>query len=248
MSIVIGQSAYAVGPGIKASFLASGGTGPYVYSLSTVNAAGGSINSSSGAYTAPAVWNENPKNTYDTIIATDSLGATAEVRIEVGNAIKLFMEIIRREMGLAEDRVRLYQQKIFEPSDDGLWIAVMVSRAKAFGNSNKFNPATQKSDQYVSMQASLEVSVYSRSTAALWRKEDVLIALASDYSKYQQNANSFSIGTLPAGGHMTNLGVIDGAAIPYNFRIPINIQYAYPKRSDVPYFDEFQQTQIITDS
>jgi hypothetical protein len=81
--------------------------------------------------------------------------------------------------------------------------------------------------QSVNMSSILQVDIISRDSSARVRKEDVLLALQSDYSEQQQNANGFFIGKLPAGAQFTNLSSQDGAAIPYRFVISVMIQYVH---------------------
>jgi len=69
-----------LGPRAARTFSASGGSGTgYVWSL-TVNASGGTIDATTGAYTAGAT-----TNVVDTIRVTDSLGNTATMNLSVGN-------------------------------------------------------------------------------------------------------------------------------------------------------------------
>jgi hypothetical protein len=97
------------------------------------------------------------------------------------------------------------------------------------------------------MLATLSIDIISRSTQALLRKEEVLMALNSNYSEYQQEANSFYIGRLPVGAQFVNLSQIDGAAIPYRFNISINMQYFSRRIKPVDYFDEFSEVAVTTE-
>jgi hypothetical protein len=246
--IIISQTAYAVAPGRSASFFASGGTPPYTYSIIPANAAGGSINGVSGYYTAPSVWIQDAKHTFDTIQAVDGVGATATAKILVGQPMILLLEIIQRQMNLPADRVYIYGQKKFEPSNAGIYIVLSHVSQKVFGNSNRMNPDTLLSDQYLSVSARIGVDVFSVDESALWRKDEVLLALASDYSERQQNANGFQIGKLPVGGQMVALPNIDGTHIPYRFHFDIGLQYAYVKTSAADYFDTFDNAEVTTNS
>jgi len=249
MSLSLQKSVSAMAPGRTTSVVGQGGTPPYSYSV-LGGGAGGTINSSTGIYTAPSVLPLNPKLSIDTIQVTDSaiVPATATGTILITSPLGLFAEIIQKEMGLDSSHIYFWDQKLPQPKDSGLYIAISVMRCKPFANVNRFNNDTNQSEQMLSMSALLGVDVISRSNQALFRKEEVLLALNSDYAKYQQSANSFFIGKLPAASDFINLSVIDGAAIPYRFRISIGIQYAYTKNGDVPYFDTFGDPQIVTEA
>lgn len=248
--ITVAQTLTAVGPNKTSSFLASGGTGPYVYSV-TPGGAGGTIDASTGVYTSPAVVPTDPKLQFDTIVATDSLSATGSAQIMVGDALLLFCEILQSELGLSSGRVYLFDQKVFQPTDAGLYIAVGVPSCKPFSNNTKpglvgGNPDWSIATQETNFMATLDINAISRDNSALRRKEEILLALNSIYAQSQQEANSFFIGKLPPNARFQNLSLVDGAAIPYRYLISVNMQYATTKSKAVPYFDTFQSVQVNT--
>lgn len=243
MTLAMGQTKTALAPNLSASFLAAGGTGPYVYTV-RAGGAGGTIDSSSGIYTAPNVVNGGsygpPTQIYDVIQARDTLGNIGTSPILVGDALLLFCEIIQNQMNLPQGRVYLWDQKIMQPTDSGLYVAVAVLNCKPFGNTTKIDPTTGNSIQSVNMLAMLQVDIISRDTEARDRKEEALMALNSTYAEFQQEANSFLIGRLPPMGQFVNLSNPDGAAIPYRFNIGVNLQYFYTKTVASDYYDTFQ--------
>lgn len=250
MSLTLGQSATAVAPNLIASFFGVGGTEPYAYAV-LPGGAGGTIDPASGAYTAPAAMGSTPQTLYDTIQVTDNVGATATAQILVGNALMLFCEILQQELGLTNGRVYLWDQKIMQPTDDGLYIAVSVPSCKPFSNIVKPAIVAGQADwsqaqQIANMLATLDIDVISRGPSARDRKEEIILALNSLYAQSQQEINSFYIGKLPPGARFVNLSMIDGAAIPYRFRISVNLQYAVTKTKAVPYFDTFANVQVTT--
>lgn len=248
MSLTLSTSVTAMAPGLMTSVLGLGGTAPYVYSI-IPNGAGGSIDSSTGIYMAPLVASNDPLKQYDTIVVTDSLKATAKFDMLITDALGLFCDVIQKELGLPQGRVYLYNQKVFQPPDASLYVAVMVLTCKPFGNTKQYDPTTGlDSIQSTNMRATLSVDIISRDLSALRRKEEVIMALNSDYSESQQEFNSFQIGKLPPGGQFVNLSNIDGAAIPYRFNISVNIQYFVKKIKAVPYFDTFLPITVTTES
>ncbi len=242
MALTIGSNATAVGPNITASFLASGGTGPYTYSVRS-GGAGGTINSSSGIYTAPATVGATPAQYIDIIQAVDTLGNIGLAQIMVGYPINLLCDIIQNQMGLAQGRVYLWDQKLFQPADNGLYIAVSIQRCKPIGSSNEHD-SNGNSIQWVSMYALVDLDIISRGPAARDQKELVILALNSDYSQYQQAANGFYVSPLPVGSQFTNLSNIDGSAIPYRFKISVAMQYQYTKTTAQPYYNSFQSVAV----
>lgn len=247
MALALVKSVSAMGPGLTTYVLGVGGTEPYVYSVEP-GGAGGTINASSGLYTAPSSVNSNPALTSDTIKVTDSVAAEATGTILITSPLGLVAEIIQKELGLDSQHIYFWDQKLFQPKDSNLYVALSVERCKPFANVNKYDPATNKSEQYLNVQATLGIDIISRSFQAVARKEEVLLALNSNYSRQQQSANSFQIGQLPANSEFLNLSIIDGAAIPYRFRISVNILYAFVKNQPVPYFDDFDEPEIVANA
>lgn len=246
MSLLLTSSVTAMGPKLTTSFLAVGGTPPYTYSV-LPNGAGGSIDSA-GLYTAPAIVNPDPKKSSDVIQVQDSLGATAILPILIAGPLGLFCEIIQRELALVDGRVYMWDQKINQPTDNGLYVAVSVESAKPFGNNTKTDGSGSGLDavQSVNMLATLGLDIISRGPEARDRKEEIILALNSIYSQSQQELNSFYIGKIST--NFLNLSPIDGAAIPYRFKISVNIQYMVTKTKAVPYFDDFAKVELTTES
>jgi hypothetical protein len=250
MSLSVAQTLTAVAVNLTSSFSGVGGTPPYTYSVRPLGA-GGTIDSD-GTYTAPSVVNAGlygpPKQIYDTIQVIDSTGAIATAQILVGDALLLFCDIIQNQLGLKNGRVYLWDQKINQPDDAGLYVAVQVLSCKPFGNSNipDGSGGGLVSGQSVNMYAQLQVDIISRNTEARDRKEEVIMALVSDYARQQMAANSFYIGSLPPGAQFVNLSDPDGAAIPYRFNISVSLQYFFVKNQAVPYFDQFATPQVVT--
>lgn len=243
MTLAVRQSISAVAPKIPASFGGVGGVAPYLYSV-VADGAGGSINPETGMYTAPSYFTSDPSRNYDTILVTDASGATATAMILVATPLLLVCDIIQKELGLANGRVWLWDQKIMQPKDFGLYIAISVPLCKPFGNVNRF--VDGKEDQSVNMFATLDIDIISRGPEARDRKEEVILALKSSYAQSQQEANSFHLATISSS--FLNLSQLDGSAIPYRYKISVNMQYAFVKpEKNVPYYEDFQEPLLLFD-
>lgn len=250
MSLVLRSNASALAVGRRTSLQGSGGVEPYVYSVQP-GGAGGSINASSGIYTAPLEMSDDPAKATDTVIVTDADDVTAEYSVLVTDPLGLVCDIIQNQMGLDDGRVYLWDQKIFEPTDSGIFIAVGVLKTKPFANNMEPVPSGggMTAIGSINTMATLTIDVISRSYEAVRRKDEILLALGSLYSQSQQEANSFSIGRLPAAGQFVNLSNVDGAAIPYRFQIAVNVQYFVTIQKNADYFDDFNNppTPITTE-
>lgn len=249
MTLSVRASISAMAPGRRTSFQAYGGAEPYAYSV-VPGGAGGAIDPATGLYTADAVMNPDPKLNRVQIRATDSLGAVADSSpILVADPLFLFCEIIQKELGLAADRVWIFDQKRKMPIDSGLFVIVHVTNLQPFGNNVKYDGSGSGLDaiQSVNVKATLTLNIMSRSTEALIRKEEVLMAITSPYAESQMELNSFYIGRLPPGAQFVNLSELDGAAIPYRFNLSVNMHYFVKKTRAAAYFDQFAAPQVVTE-
>ncbi len=241
MTMTVQQTAHAVAANIPASFAGTGGMEPYAYTV-VPGGAGGTINIATGVYRAPAVAPSDPDLMIDTILVTDYANVTATAQITVGRPIDLLCEILQRELGLSARNIFLWNQKILQPTDSGLYVAVSIPRVKPFGSSNRqvSTSGGMVAEQYGVFCATVDVDIISRGPEARDRKELVVLALSSVYSQNQQTANGFKVGKLPPHGQFVDLSSQDGTAIPYRYRISFLMQYAVGVTKPVDYFDEFE--------
>jgi hypothetical protein len=244
VSLALTQTYTAIAGGQTAYFLGTGGTEPYVYSM-VPGGAGGTVDASTGLYTAPAAPSLDINEFYDTVLVTDDDANTATAQILVGTPIQLFCEILQRELGLANGRVYEWDQKIPQPKDSGLYIAVSVLREKGFANSGSFD-SSNNYNQFCNVMAVLGIDLISRGPIARDLRERALMAFASIYAEQQMEKNSFLIGRLPPGSQFVNLSNPDGSAIPYRFHIDLNMQYVVTRTQSVDYFSTFVSPTVTT--
>jgi hypothetical protein len=224
-----------LGYGISIPLAPLGGTAPHTYAIAD-SGAGGSV-SAQGVYTAglrPGV---------DTVQVTDASGQRAYLKLYTGTAMHLLADVIQNQLGLEDGRVYIYDQKIFMPTDDGLFVALSMMMCKPFGVKTEFDPIADKEIQSCNFFATVQMDIISRSTEALTRKEEVVMALRSQYAERQQALNAFQIGSLPTG--FTNLSSADGAAIPYRFSISCGLQYSQKKIVGGEFYDTFEAPEIV---
>lgn len=237
MSLTLLQNNTAMTVNLTTPFQGVGGVEPYAYSV-TPGGVGGSIDSTTGIYTSPNALGD------DQIVVTDSMLATAMATIRVLSPLELFCDVIQQGMGLADGRIWMYDQKVNEPKDSSLYIVVQVLVPKVFGSSTKLDNAGN-TVQGVNVGATLSVDIKSRSTEALLRKEEVIMALSSSYAESQMELNSFYIA--PITSAFVNISQLDGAAAPYRFNLSVNIQYFVKKTTAVAYYDTYQAVAVTTE-
>ncbi len=236
--MILTPSSATVNQGGSRQFVASGGVAPYTYSLVS---GVGSIHPTTGIYTAPAQMG------VAVVRATDSdvIPSTVDANVAVASALSLLADIIRQEMGLANDQVYLWDQKFDIPNDYRLYIAIGVQSAKPFGTSRDMDTSGVGiiETMSVNMQATASIDLLSRGPDARDRKEEVLLALKSTYSIQQQDAYGFMVAPHTVG--FVNLSELDGPAIPYRFNLSLNLQYKVTKARVIEYYDNFPTPEIL---
>jgi hypothetical protein len=223
------------------TFYASGGVEPYVFSLTSEDDyVNGSIDSVTGIYTAPNSYGD------DKIIVTDANSDTAEIEVFIMNTYSLLIDIIRTEMELENDQVVLYNQKFNIPNDSRMYVSVAIVRDKIFSNkkTHKQIGAGYFQIQDLSHDATIMIDCYSRKEEPINRKDEILMALKSDYAQNQMNLNSFRAFEL--GSDFIDVSRVDGTAIPYRFQTSIKMQYITQKIKQVAYYDTFQEIEVKT--
>ena len=228
----------AVGFGISTQLSAVGGTPPYVWSIDPNPANPQGTISQTGFYIGSF------KSGTDIITVTDATNATDTVQISVLKPLELFCDILKTYMGLADDQVYIYNEKIAPITDSRLYIAVGINQDKYFGSTRTYiadaNGLTEQ--QSINILSNLSIDIVSRGDEARYRRSEIVLALNSKYSQNQQELNSFFIGVLPVG--FNNLSQQEGAAIPFRFNITVNIQYFEFVNKPAAFFDVYQSLDL----
>lgn len=213
----------------------TGGVQPYTFSCDI-----GEI-TADGRYTAPMDLKEGEA----TITVTDNVGESAETVVQVTGIIELVCDIIQKELGLDSNHIRIYNSTLPVPKDKGLLIAVAIDDVKPFGSSAKYDGSGSDLVSIQSMNVLMRTSidVMSKDLSAMIRKEEVLLALGSDYAQTQMENNGFYLAKIPL--NFTPISGAEGSAIPYRFNISVNVQYSITKRTVVPSYNNFDQPEIL---
>ena len=149
--------------------------------------------------------------------------------------IQLIRQILIEEMELDDDKVMIYNQKWNIPPTEDLFVVVEFKHAKPFSSRN-FLDASNNEVQEVNMQEFYTIGIFSRSTEALFRKHEVIMALSSMFSQQTQEANSFRISKI---NPIVDLSPLESTALIYRFDIDIILFSWYEKTKVADYYSEF---------
>ena len=171
-----------------------------------------------------------------------------ESTLTTKHPINVLWDVMVRSLGLDEDRVNIYNQKFKIPTDDGIFIAIGLLGAKCYRSRSE--NVVQNSGAYgealmLNVQESYTIDIYSKSEQAFFRKEEVLMALSSQYCRNKMEQYGFQIARIPKA--FNDVSDTEGAARLYRFTTDITVLAWYRKEVAVDYYNSFS-TQVRVDS
>lgn len=167
------------------------------------------------------------------------------------NPLVALCAIIQSEMGLEDDQCYIYNSKFQIPTDQRLYVAVGVGGIKPYSNISVNESVAPALDGGMTetlktnVNCTVDINILSKSDEALLRKEEVFLALGSQFSKQVQQAQSMWIAKLPQS--VQNLSELEPTAIPYRFRFALSVHYLVKKQKRISYYSQFPDS-LITEA
>ncbi|MBW1812127.1 MAG: hypothetical protein JRJ39_00265 [Deltaproteobacteria bacterium] len=152
--------------------------------------------------------------------------------------VDILREIIVEELELSGDRVMIWNNKSEIPKDEYLFISLEQAASKAFSNIVIYE---SRDDGYYEVQtlATLEnynIDIMSRNLEALQRKEEVIMAMRSNFSQSKQVANGMMISKI---ANLTDISGVEASARLFRFQCVVTLQASYTKEKVIEYYTTF---------
>jgi len=127
------------------------------------------------------------------------------------------------------ERVNIYNEKWIIPDHDELEITIEYRNGRVIANRNLFDASVDPPVEWqeLNMLESIVVGVFSRNLEAQLRKEEVFMALKSQYAQFLQEQYSFKIARA---GMIQDLSALEGPAMLKRYDIEFNV-YAWYERT-----------------
>lgn len=151
--------------------------------------------------------------------------------------VLIIRDIIKTGMALAEDRIFIYNQDYKIPPDRGLFVVIQHNSSQPYSSINTFDSVNNKEKLSVSLREEYTINIMSRNPDAMQRKEEIYLALNSDYARNQQGTYQFKLAWF--GQRLINVSALEGGSILNRFVIDISALRSYDKNSDTLYYDDF---------
>jgi hypothetical protein len=154
------------------------------------------------------------------------------------DVLTILCDIIQHELGLASGQVMVYNQKILAPTTPGTYVVVGYIGGKAIGNVADVTDETVgiNETQSVSMLEMIQIDVMSVDSSARLNKEQVIMALHSDYAQKAMELNLIQIARIP--GQFNDVSGVEGTAMLNRYTMMINVLAVYTKTKAVDYYDD----------
>ena len=154
-------------------------------------------------------------------------------------SILIIADIIQNELGLTNSQVFIYNQDYKLPETSGLFIVLVNDSSEIYSNSNRYVGTVNNSQEVINLLAKEEysINIMSKNSEARTRKEEVVMALISNYAKEQQDKYQFKIAQIP--NSFTNVSELEGAGMLNRFVINLSVLTWKQKTKEISYFDQF---------
>ena len=156
--------------------------------------------------------------------------------------IKIIADILKNCMNLTNEQIYIYNQDFKIPQTKGLFVLIQYNNSSNYSTTNEFIPAPEGVDtaqEYISMltREYYTINVVSKNDEARQRKEEVIMALNSNYSQDQQGLYQFQIAKIS--NSFVNVSELEGAGMLNRFAINISLLAFYNKVTDTSFYDNF---------
>lgn len=155
--------------------------------------------------------------------------------------IKVIRDILKSELSLQDSQIMLPNQKWDISLSPGLYVVLdYASAGVAVANNNYADNAMSGMSevQEVVMHHLVQIDAMSMDESARTRKEEIIMALASNFSKQAQDANNLQIARIPFG--FVNLSGLEETTMLNRYSMTIAVTSLYRKvKALTSYYDTF---------
>jgi len=154
--------------------------------------------------------------------------------------LDVLCDLIKDQMDLPNDSVWIYNQKWMIPSKPGLYVEVALRGTHPFGSNSQHQDdeaGNFTEYQFVNVQETYGITLYSRDESAITRAHEVVMALSGVLSQQLQETYNFHIGPLPP--EFRDTSEVEASARLFRQELIFNAIRSYTKTRVISYFDKF---------
>lgn len=159
--------------------------------------------------------------------------------------ITVIANIIQEEMGLTNNQIAFAYQNFHIPSD-GLFVVLgYLGPSTTIANQGYFNSTLLQEVQEVTMRHMIQIDLMSISpdNSARLRKEEVLLALRSFYSREQQEANLMGIAWIES--DIVDATALEETSMLNRYSTSVSMTALHRKVKAAAYLDVFEVSNTV---
>ena len=158
--------------------------------------------------------------------------------------VAILIDIIRTYLNLTNDQIWQYNQARVIPNTSGSFVVVSYEASKPYSTSRNYSIVGTNYLETTTLQAEemYSIEIFSRDSSARLNKEQIILALASNYSIQQQELYNFRIASVAE--RINNISSQDGGSMLNRFVIDTRLITWYQNTQSVNYFNRYPTTQI----
>jgi hypothetical protein len=113
--------------------------------------------------------------------------------------IKIVCDIIKNQLGLSNDQIWIYNQKVNIPTDDKMYVVVSFDDEEVFGTNLHPKNKEEGLDEevWMNVRTNISINTFSSGNSARLRKYEIIAAMKSVYSVQQQEKYQMQIAKIP---------------------------------------------------
>lgn len=163
---------------------------------------------------------------------------------EALTAISNLCYIIQEKMGIANDRIFIYNQDFKVPQVKGLFIVIQYNSSEVMSNTARIvgEEDSMKEELTLLTKENLTINLMSKDDSARLRKEEVFFALSSTFAEQQQEIYNIKIAELSSS--FTNVSELEGEGMLNRFAIDISLFSWFKKENPIEFYDTFTNNTI----
>lgn len=154
----------------------------------------------------------------------------------------LIADIVQNFMAIPAGRVVIFDENYEPPKDSGLYAVILTTGNPSIGINQWFDSNTNESVTESSVTQEITIRLTSKDRSVLTRKEEVFMALASDYSIQKQESEKCKI---TRKGEPIDLSFIEASRALKRFDFQCTVFYLKVIRKPANYFNVFKQTSEV---
>lgn len=160
------------------------------------------------------------------------------------DVLKTVCDIIKNQMGLQDDQVWIYNQKVDIPNDKRLYVVVSIDNEDIFG-ANLNNKPTEEgldTETWINVRTNISINTFSSGTVCMTRKYDIIGAMRSVYSVQQQEKNNMQISRVPRVFMDASFATPTERLFSYHYEY--SIMHVERISHNVDYYDDFSRADM----